>query len=275
AHRLPRPPAPGRARHARRALLHARQRGALPDGGRRARGRGAGRRGAHLPLHRRPRRLAAPVLADPRARRPRPLLPLRPRGDRPAARHRGGLRRGARGPPREPPRGARVGLRGRLGALPARPLDRHGGLLRVGRRPLRRPGVAPLLRDARRGRAHGALRHHEPPRPREGVGSRRADARGRPAPLLRAGGRGVRRRRRGGRGVHRRAAQAGRRDLPVAAVPRDGRRRGLPDRPVERRAHARAARLPLRGRARAPRRGRRPRARRLRAPLAPPGADRV
>ena len=48
------------------------------------------------------------------------------------------------------------------------------------------------------------------------------------------------------RGVDRRAAQAGRRALPRPRVPRDGRRRGQPDRAVERRAPARPARLRLR-----------------------------
>ena len=48
-------------------------------------------------------------------------------------------------------------------------------------------------------------------------GGERAAPGGRPAPLLRAGRRGVRRGRRRRRGLDRRAAQAGRRDLPRAA----------------------------------------------------------
>ena len=53
-------------------------------------------------------------------------------------------------------------------------------------------------------------------------GRERAAARRRPAPLLRAGRRGVRRGGRRRRGLDRRAAQAGRRALPGAAAPRDG-----------------------------------------------------
>ena len=67
----------------------------------------------------------------------------------------------------------------------------------------------------------GHVRHPRPPRPGEGLGRRRARARRRPAPLLRAGDGRDRRVRRGDRGLHRRAAQAGRRDLPGRAVPGD------------------------------------------------------
>ena len=88
----------------------------------------------------------------------------------------------------------------------------------------------------------------------------------RPALLLRAGRRGVRGGRRRRRGLHRGPAQAGRRDLPGAAVPGDGARRGLPDRALQRRARARPARLPLRGGAGAARGARRAGAGRVRAP---------
>ena len=59
-------------------------------------------------------------------------------------------------------------------------------------------------------------------------GDRVPEARGRPAPLLRAGDGRHRRERRGDRSVHGGAAQAGGRDLPGAALPRDvpGRRVG-------------------------------------------------
>ena len=50
AHRLPRAPAPGRAREHRRGGVHRRERRALPGGGRRARGGGARRLGARVPL---------------------------------------------------------------------------------------------------------------------------------------------------------------------------------------------------------------------------------
>ena len=89
-----------------------------------------------------------------RPRRPRRVLRVRARGDRPAARHRGGLHPRARGPDGEPPRAARVGLRRRLGPLPRRPRRRL--------RPLRRvdhaassagQGLAALLRRPRRGGA--------------------------------------------------------------------------------------------------------------------------
>ena len=81
----------------------------------------------------------------------------------------------------------------------------------------RRRGLEALLRDARRGRAQRALRHHRPPRPGEGVGGDAPHAAGRPAPLLRGGHRGLPRRRGRGRGLDRGAAQAGRRDLPGPA----------------------------------------------------------
>ena len=96
---LPRPPAPGRPGRpgdVRRAGLHGRERRALPDRGQRARDRGARRLRAHLPLLRRPGRLAAPVLALAGGRRPRRLLRVRARRDRPAAGDRGRLRGRAR-----------------------------------------------------------------------------------------------------------------------------------------------------------------------------------
>ena len=102
AHRLPRPPAPRRARHDRRAVLHARERRALPGRRERARDRRAGGLRARLPLRTGARRLEAPVLAGERARGPRRLLRVRARADRPAAGDRGGLRarrRGSHGQP--------------------------------------------------------------------------------------------------------------------------------------------------------------------------------
>ena len=140
----------------RRAALHRRERRPLPDGGHRARDRGARRLRAHLPLLRRAGRLGAPVLAPQARRRPRRLLRVRARRDRPAARHRGRLRAGARGPHGE--------------LLDAREWDYVVGsvhFLREGAvdhddydvwdsAPRPRPGLAALLRDgwARR-RARG------------------------------------------------------------------------------------------------------------------------
>ena len=227
---------------------------------------GAGRGRARPPLHRRAGRLGAPVLARVGSRRHRRLLRLRARGDRPAARHRGRLRPRPRGPDGEPARVARLGLRRRLGALPARPLARHRGLLGVGARRVGGEGVAALLRDHRRVGALRALRRHRPPRPGQGVGRPGAAARQRPALLLRAGRRGVRGGRHRRRGVDRGPAQAGRRDLPGAALPGDGRRRGLPDRALQRRPPARPDRLPLRGGAGAAGGAGRRRAGRVRAP---------
>ena len=116
------------------------------------------------------------------ARRPRRLLRVRARADRPAARHRGRLPARPRGPAGEPARRPAVGLRGRLGPLPAR---RGGG-------PARRPGLGAwdiwrshdpekvwaryfeTLGEAARS---GHVRHPRPPRPGEGLGRARAAAR--------------------------------------------------------------------------------------------------
>ena len=114
-----------------------------------------------------------------------------------------------------------------------------------------------LLRDARRGRPHRHVRHHGPPRPGEGLGPRRAAARGRPAPLLRAGGRGLPE-----AGVAVEVSTAGLRK-PVGEIYPSRRflemvvDAGLPDRALQRRARARPRRLRLRRRARAARAGRR------------------
>ena len=88
-----------------------------------------------------------------------------------------------------------------------------------------RGGLGALLPDGRRKRPQPPLRHHRPPRPGEVLGRPPAASRGRPAPLLRAGRGSLRRLGRGGGAVHRRAAQARRRDLPGAGLPRAVRRR--------------------------------------------------
>ena len=127
----------------------------------------------------------------------------------------------------------RLGLRRRLGALPRRSRrrlrrrDRHLALRDdAGAR------VDALLRGAGRVRDVRPVRHHLPPGSGEDLGQGPPVPGEGPALLLRAGRRGDARRRRGDGGLHRRAAQAGRRDLPVAGVPGDGGRRRHPDRAV-------------------------------------------
>ena len=230
-------------------ILHRRQRRALSRGRRLERGVAElGRRRARPPLHGRARRVAAPVLAPERGRRPRRYVEF--------VREETDLKLGIeadyiRG--REDRMGkllddARVGLRRRLGALPRRPRrrlrrrDRHLAL-----RDDAGAGVDAVLRGAR-GVGDAAGSSTSSPTPIwSRSGARAARAGEGPALLLRAGGRGDARGRRGDGGLHRRAAQAGRRDLPVAAVPGDGGRRGHPDRAVLGRAHRRPARVRLRG----------------------------
>ena len=230
-------------------LLHPGERRALPRGGVRARDRGAGRGRAHPPLRAGPRRLDAPVVAAMGPRRPRRVLRVRARADRPQAGHRGRLRAGPRGPDGHPARRARLGLRGRLGPLPARRGRRHarqrmgrwrgGDPEKVWARYFETLGEAARTRD---------VRHPRPPRPREGLGRARAGARRRPAPLLRARDGRHRRVRRGDRGLDRRPAQAGRRDLPGAGVPRDVPRGRAAGGAVQRRPPARAPRPRVRAR---------------------------
>src|SRR4051812_45723890 len=165
ADRLPRPPAPRRGRHAGGAVLHRRQRRELPDGGTGAGDRGARRGRAHPPLRAGARRLAAPVVAALGARRRRRLLRVRARGDRPAARDRGGLRGRGRGPARELPRRPRVGLRRGLRALRPRRGGGHGGLGGVGGRGGGRGGGGGGIREGGRGGPPPPLRHHRPPPP--------------------------------------------------------------------------------------------------------------
>ena len=251
------------------ALLHRRERRALPRGGGGARHRRAGRRGAHPPVHAGAGRVGAPVVAQMGARRRRRLLRVRPRADRPAARHRGRLRRRPRGPDRTLPRRARLGLRRRLGPLRPRRRGRPRGPglgARLGPRRLRGQGLGALLRHARRGRALRPLRHHGPPRPRQGLGLRAAAARARPALLLRAGGGGDAGVRSGDGALDRRTAQARGRAVSGAGDAGDGGRRRAADRALLRRPRSRAARLPLRRRARRAGRRRGDRDLRLRGP---------
>ena len=117
ADRLPRPPAPGRAaRTPPRASSRPRTRSATASRGQE---RGIAELGVAEHIYR--FHQALEVWDHPfwRAggRRPRPLLRVRARGDRPEARDRGRLRGRSRGPDGDPARGPRLGLRRRLRPL--------------------------------------------------------------------------------------------------------------------------------------------------------------
>ena len=151
--------------------------------------------------------------------------------------------------------GARLGLRRRLGALPARPLARHRGLRRLGRAASRPSEVwRRYFETRRRVGALRPLRHHRPPRPGEGLGRGRAacptatcaattspPSRRSPRPASPS-----RCRRRAGAS---RSARSTRRAPFLEMV----RRRRLPARAVQRRARARPARLRVRAGGRAAR----------------------
>ena len=86
---------------------------------------------------------------------------------------------GPRGPDREPARGARLGLRRRLGALPARPLARHRGLLDLGHaasRP-RRSGGATSRRSRSRRSPGSTTSSPTPTSSRSGASARRGRTR--------------------------------------------------------------------------------------------------
>ena len=147
-----------------------------------------------------------------RVRRPRRLLRLRARGDRPAARasRRTSSPAARTGSPRCSTAREWDYVVGSVHFLREHS-RRHRGLLGSGA-PASRPsgsGGATSRRSPRRP-APGSSTSW-PPRPGQDLGPRGADPGRRPAALLRAGRRGVRGRRRGRRGLHRRAAQAGRR----------------------------------------------------------------
>ena len=146
--------------------------------------------------------------------------------DRSAAGNRGRLRSGERGPDGEPAGGVRLRLRGRLGALPARRLARHGGVRRLEHHPQRGGDLAALLPDAGGGGAQRPVRHPRAPRPGQGLGPRASPPGGRPTPLLRARDRGYRGVGDRGGGLHGRPAQARARALPRAGLPRDVRGSG-------------------------------------------------
>ena len=176
----------------------------------------------------------------------------------------------------EPARGARLRLRGRLGALPARRRGRHGRLQRLGERAQPR-GVwrryFETLGEAARSGLFDILAH---PDLVKIWGRERPAARGRPAPLLRAGDRGDRRVRHRRRGLDRGAAQAA--SARSTRRPRSWRCASRP----ARRSRSRAT--PTVPRTSAPdydqalellERARRARAVRVRAARAPAGADRA
>ena len=179
---------------------------------------GAGGRRAHLPLHRRAGGLGAPVLARVGSRRPRRLLRLRARGDRPQARHRGRLR-----PGREDRMANLLESRdwdfvvGSVHFLRDRSLDTEDYSVWGAASRRRRSGGATSRRSPSRRSPGSTTSSPTPTWSRCGATQRAAAGQG-PALLLRAGRRGVRGGRRRGRGLHRRPAQAGRRDLPGAAV---------------------------------------------------------
>ena len=222
ADRLPRPPAPRRGRH---APPEATSPPRTPSATARPRP-SAGSRSWAWPststASRRRSTSGAPLVAALGARRPRRLLRVRARADRPAARHRGRLRARPRGPDGEPARRRATGTtwsaRSTSCATRRWTCTAATGTMWTSGAAGPGEGLGALLRDARRGGPHGHVRHPRPPRPREGLGRARAAARRRPAPLLRARDGRHRRVRRGDRGVHGGAAQAGRRDLPGGAA---------------------------------------------------------
>ena len=121
--------------------------------------RGARRLRARLPLHARRSRSGSTPSGTLRGRRPRRVLRVRARADRPAARDRGRLRAGRGGPHRQPAGGARLRLRRRLGPLPPRGRRRHGRLRRLG----------PPTRAAAPSRSGGATSRRSPRAPRSGL----------------------------------------------------------------------------------------------------------
>ena len=183
-------------------------------------------------------------------RRPRRLLRVRARGDRPAARHRGRLRPRPRGPHGRRCSTARdwdyvVGSVHFLGDARASTTTSYDvwTTRRVGR-----PRLAALLRVARRGGAQRACSTSSPTPTSSSTGAReRPVARARPALLLRA--------RDGGRSrspaIAIEVSTAGLRKpvgeiYPARAFLEMVRRRRQPDRAVQRRPRARPARLRLR-----------------------------
>ena len=137
--------------HPARALLHRRERRALPGRRRGGRDRGARRLRARLPLPPGARPLAPPALGRKRPRRPRRLLRVRPR-DAAAAGDRVRLRPRRRGPDRDAARGRATSTtssaRSTSSARATPPSTTRAATSGRARRPRR--GLAPLLRDARR-----------------------------------------------------------------------------------------------------------------------------
>ena len=111
------------------------------------------------------------------ARRRRRVLRVRARGDRPAARHRGRLRRRPRGPAGELPRRPRVGLRRRL-ACTSSPTRRSTWTTASvwGRGESAEKVWRRYFETVAEAARTGHVRHHGPPRPGEGLGRRRAGA---------------------------------------------------------------------------------------------------
>ena len=116
------------------------------------------------------RGLAARAVAPLGARRPRRLLRLRARGDRPRLGHRGRLHPRPRGPHGRAAGRPRLRLRRRLDPLRRRRRARLRQVRHLVGGELAREGVADLLRVAGRGRGERDVRHPRPPRPRQVLG---------------------------------------------------------------------------------------------------------
>ena len=171
AHRLPPPPAPRRGRHDRGALLHRGERRPLPRGRRGGGDRRARRLRAHPPLHPGARDLATTRSGANRRHDDLDAYCEFVRGTP--------LRLGIEMdfvPGAEDRTATLLEARdfdyvvGSVHFLGDDAVDHEGFDVWEGeRRP--RPGLAPLLRDARRGRPLGPLRHPRPPRPGQGLGA--------------------------------------------------------------------------------------------------------
>ena len=216
----------------------------------RAGDRRAGRLRTHLPLHAGARGLAPPLLGDASPTTTSTSTALRARADRPAPRHRGRLRPRRRGPhwrtcSRPATSTTWWGRSTSCATAPWTWTTTASGTAGAASRTIWRRYFQTIGEAARSG-LFDVLAH--PDLVKYWGAQRRARARRRPAPLLRARDRRHRRVGHRRRGLHRRPAQAGRRDLPGAGLPGDvpgsGRAGGALQRrppPAGRRRRLRAA----------------------------------